>query len=220
MAEWWNALTLLQQIFLCAAVPFTLVLIVQVILTFIGLGGHEGDADGDGGGGFDVHDVDHDFDAHGMDVHDAGGHETDHADGHADEAVGDFRFFTIRGIVAFFCIFGWAGFALCDTSLSAAAIIPISFVAGLAAMLLIGLMFFAVKRMQDSGNIRYSNAIGQGAQVYIPIPAKRTGAGKVMVTIQERLVEAEAVTDETKKLATGETVQVVGNIGNTLIVKR
>ena len=38
--------------------------------------------------------------------------------------------------------------------------------------------------------------------------------------IQERLVEAEAITDEKKKLATGETVQVVGNIGNTLIVKR
>ncbi len=211
MAEWWNALTLLQQIFLCAAVPFTLVLIVQTILTFIGLGGHEGD--GDSGDSFDVHDAD---------SHDIGGH-ADHADGHTDEpgeAVGGFRFFTVRGIVAFFCIFGWTGFVLCDSALSVAMILLISFVAGLLAMLLIGLMFFAVKRMQDSGNIRYSNAIGQGAQVYIPIPASRMGSGKVMVTIQERLVEAEAITDEERKLATGETVQVVGSVGNTLIVKK
>ena len=220
MAEWWGALNLLQQLFLCAAVPFTIVLIIQTILTFVGMGGHEGDADGDGSS-FDAHDVDHDFDAHGMDVYDAGGHGMDaHAEGHINEAVGGFRFFTIRGIVAFFCIFGWAGFALCDTTLSAAAILSISFVAGLAAMLVIGLMFYAVKRMQDSGNIRYSNALGQAARVYIPIPAKRAGTGKVMVTVQERLVEAEAVTDEENKLATGEMVQVVGNIGNTLIVKR
>ena len=157
MRVWRNggtALTLLQQIFLCAAVPFTLVLIVQAILTFAGLGGgHDSDADADGDmdGGFDVHDVDgHDFDADDMVAHDIGGHEMD-AGGHDGEAVGGFRFFTVRGIVAFFCIFGWTGFALCDTRLSVAAIVPISFFAGLIAMLLIGLMFFAVRRMQDSG---------------------------------------------------------------------
>jgi membrane protein implicated in regulation of membrane protease activity len=216
MVEWWNGLDLLQQIFLCAAVPFTIVMIIQAIFTFVGLSGHDSDGDADGGadGGAGA---DHDFGAHDMGAHDV------HADGHADEpgeAVGGFRFFTIRGIVAFFCIFGWAGFALTETSLGPAAIIAISFAAGLAAMLLIGLMFFAVRRMQSSGNIRYSNAIGQSARVYIPIPAARVGSGKVMVTIQERLVEAEAVTDDNKKLATNETVQVVGNIGNTLIVKR
>ncbi|MEL7604102.1 MAG: NfeD family protein [Bacillota bacterium] len=214
MAEWWNALSLLQQVFLCAAVPFTLIMIIQAIFTFVGLGGHGEDADSGGADGQDI-------DVHDMDIHEVG--HGDHADGHTDEpgeAVGGFRFFTLRGIVAFFCIFGWTGFALYDTTLSVPAIIAISFAAGLAAMLLIGLMFYAVRRMQDSGNIRYGNAVGQNARVYIPIPASRTGAGKVMVTIQERLVEAEAITDEERKLATGETVQVVGNTGNTLIVKK
>jgi len=216
MAEWWNSLDLLQQIFLCAAVPFTIIMIVQAILTLVGLGGHGDDVDS---GSADIHDMDiHDLDGHDMDAH--GDHV---AEGHGDEpgeAVGGFRFFTVRGIVAFFCIFGWTGFALCDTMLGVAAILPISFAAGLAAMLLIGLMFYAVRRMQDNGNIRYSNAVGASAQVYIPIPASRMGSGKVMVTIQERLVEAEAITDEERKLATGETVQVVGSAGNTLIVKK
>ena len=81
-------------------------------------------------------------------------------------------------------------------------------------------MFYAARRLQDSGNLRFSNAVGSAAQVYIPIPANRIGRGKVMVLIQERLVEAEAITDEATKLKTGETVQVIGNIGNTLIVKR
>ncbi len=214
MAEWWNALSVLQQVFLCAAVPFTIIMIIQAILTFVGLGGHGEDTDS---GDMDAQDID----VHDMDIHDVG--HDGHTDGHPDEpgdAIGGFRFFTLRGIVAFFCIFGWTGFALYDTTLSVPAILAISFAAGLAAMLLIGLMFYAVRRMQDSGNIRYSNAVGQSARVYIPIPASRAGAGKVMVTIQERLVEAEAVTDEEKRLATGETVQVVGNMGNTLIVKK
>jgi len=87
-------------------------------------------------------------------------------------------------------------------------------------MLLIGLIFYAVKNLQSSGNINYANAIGLTASVYIPIPPRRAGTGKVMVTIQERLTEAEAVTDEETKLPTGEEVKVIGKIGTTLIVKK
>lgn len=218
MAEWWDALNLLQQIFLCAAIPFTIVLIIQTILTFIGIGGH-GDADT-----ADM-DSDTDFDPAGA----ADGHfdGIDHADGtldgHPDDvnaAVAGFRFFTIRGLVAFFCIFGWMGYVLGETALPVPLTVLISIAAGLLAMLAIGLMFYAARRLQDSGNLRFSNAVGSAAQVYIPIPAKRIGRGKVMVLIQERLVEAEAITDEETKLKTGETVQVIGNIGNTLIVKK
>lgn len=205
MAEWWNALNLLQQIYLCAAVPFTIVLIIQTILTFVGLGGH-GDTDG----------ADADADT------DLSGHLDGHADGHTEDvaAVAGFRFFTVRGIVAFFCIFGWSGYLLAGSEMPLALIVLISVAAGLLAMLAIGLMFNAARRLQDSGNIRYSNAVGMAAQVYIPVPANREGRGKVMVLIQERLVEAEAITDEDVRLKTGETVQVTGNIGNTLIVKK
>ncbi len=211
MAEWWNALTTLQQIFIYAAVPFTVVLIIQAILTIIGLGG-------DHDASFDSHDISVDHDA-GFD-----GHVDGHIDGHAGHAAGNedaggFQFFTIRGIVAFFCVFGWTGYAL-DPSLGIAAILLISTAAGLLAMFVIGLMFYAVRRMQSSGNLRFSNAIGQNAEVYIPVPAQRGGKGKVMVEIQERLVEAEAITDEAKKLKTGETVKVIGNIGSTLIIKK
>ena len=79
MAEWWNALNLLQQIFLCAAIPFTIVLIIQTILTFIGIGGH---------GDTDTADMDSntDFDP----SIDAGGHIDGHFDGpdHVDGNLG------------------------------------------------------------------------------------------------------------------------------------
>ncbi len=207
MAEWWAALTLLQQIFLCAAIPFTIVLIIQTILTFFGLAGHS-DADGADA------EMDADTDADPADA--AGEAHTDDV----NAGVAGFRFFTVRGIVAFFCIFGWLGYVLGGTTLPVPLTILLSVAAGLVSMLAIGLMFFSVRNLQSSGNIRYSNAVGRAAQVYIPVPERRIGRGKVMLVIQERLVEAEAITDEETKLKTGETVQVIGNIGSTLIVKR
>ena len=217
MAQWWEALSGLQHLFLYAAIPFTLILLIQTVLTFLGLGG---DHDMDTGAGFDA-DGDGDFDMDGDGGFDAADSHFDvHEHGEPNAGVAGFRFFTIRGIVAFFCIFGWTGYALSGTSMATLPVIIISVTAGFAAMLVIGLMFFSVKRLQSSGNIRYSNAVGQSAEVYIPIPALRIGKGKVMVSIQERLVEAEAVTDEEQKIRTGEIVRVIGNIGNTLIVKR
>lgn len=203
MAQWWEALSALQHMFLYAAIPFTLILIIQAILTIVGLG-H--DSDMDTGADADM-DADADADAD-VDVHDA----------HISAA--GFRFFTIRGLVAFFCIFGWTGYALSCTALGTAPVIIISVGAGLLAMLLIGLMFYAMKHMQQSGNLVYSKAVGSEAEVYIPIPAQRMGKGKVMVAFQERLVEAEAITDDEQKIPTGVAVRVVGKTGNTLIVKR
>ena len=118
MAEWWNSLATLQQVFYYIAVPFTVVLLIQAVMTIIGLGsGGDADADGDvdadadadfdmdadAGAGFDLDadadaylDADADLDADsGIDVKDFG-HGTMYG----------FKFFTVRGIVSFFCIFG------------------------------------------------------------------------------------------------------------------
>lgn len=208
MTEWWDALSALQHAFLYAAIPFTLILIIQAILTIAGLGGHDADMDADTDADVDV-DADMDADA---DV-DADANE-------AQMGIAGFRFFTVRGLVAFFCIFGWTGFALSNTSLTTVPIILISAAAGLVAMLIIGLMFYAMKNMQASGNLKYSNAVGKEAEVYIPIPAGRTGRGKVIVAFQGRIVEVEAITQDEQKIPTGTTVSVVGKTGNTLIVKR
>ena len=231
MVEWWNSLATLQQVFYYISVPFTVVLLIQAVMTIIGLGSSGADADSDGGldadtdADFDA-DADMDFDA---DIDADADLDADAGlDADTDIDVEDFdhgvmygfKFFTARGIVAFFCIFGWTGAALYHIGMQAVWIVLLAAAAGSLAMLVIGLIFYAVKRLQSSGNINYANAVGKTASVYIPIPPLRSGTGKVMVTIQERLVEAEAVTDEKKKIPTGEAVKIAGNIGTTLIVKK
>ena len=211
MAEWWGSLAAIQQVFYYIAVPFTVILVIQAIMTLIGLGsGGDTDADSDA-------DTDFGFDSD-TDSIELGEDIVTDANSSESGTMAGFRFFSVRGIVAFFCIFGWTGAALYNTGMQPVFVILLSAAAGFFAMFVIGLIFYSLKNLQSSGNIKYSNAIGKTASVYIPIPAQRSGKGKVMVTVQNRLIEAEAITNEKKKIPTGETVKITGTVGTTLIV--
>lgn len=196
MTTWWDGLTGIEQFFYCIAVPSTLILVIQFVLSFIGL-----DSDMD----VDI-DGDLDFDS-----------DIDIDDG-IDAASTDFRFISFRGIIAFLTIFSWTGILLVEKGNSMGLVIVLSTIAGLGAMLIVGYLFYVTSKLQSSGNIDYKNAIGKMAEVYIPIPPKGQGFGKVQVLIQERLVEAEAVTRTETNFKTGERVRVVGVIGRTTLV--
>jgi hypothetical protein len=56
--------------------------------------------------------------------------------------------------------------------------------------------------------------------VYIPIPASRKGAGKVQLSMQNRIVEYQAVTEEDEPLKTGQAVQVVGIVASDIVKVR
>jgi hypothetical protein len=75
----------------------------------------------------------------------------------------------------------------------------------------------AISKLTSSGNERIVNAIGCRGSVYIPIPPSGQGAGKVQLSMQNRIVEFQAVTDEPDRLRTGETVEVVAVAGSDLV---
>lgn len=225
MMAWWAALPLLKQFFLIVAIPSTVILLIQSIMTFAGMGGDH-DADGGGlGGGHDVgHDLSGGHDAgHGagpgqdtQDAFQAAGPQAGDA-GQAAHGLDGFRFFTIRGIVAFLAVFGWSGSAMTG-ALHPVAIFAIAATAGFAAMVLVAFAFWGILQMQAKGNLDYRYSIGLQGEVYLPIPAERAGAGKVSITLQDRLVEADAITDETEKLPTGSRIRVVGLEGNNVLL--
>ena len=145
MLNWWNELNLLEQILACIAVPSTLLLVIQLIMTIIGLGD---DADGDV-----PDDIDDDISF--------------------DDTDGDIglRVFTIRGLTAFFTLLGWVGLSVSRTGANSLLSIGCGVIAGIVAMFLIALLVKYAMKLQDDGTIDYRNALGLSGNVYITIPA-------------------------------------------------
>jgi len=200
---WWNDLGLVGQIMAMSAIPMTVVMLLQFVLMIIGIGfGTDTDSDVDDG-------------VLETNV------ETTPPDAGKSESPGVFRIFTIRGIVAFFALGGWAGIAALSIGLHPFWAIQIALFAGVCALLLAAIVIRLALRMQASGNIILSNAISQVADVYIRIPAARADKGKVTMVLQERFVELDALTDSEVDLLPETKVQIIAvESGNCLIVKQ
>ncbi|NLM50492.1 MAG: hypothetical protein GX196_06020 [Clostridiaceae bacterium] len=223
MIGWWENLTLLEKVFATFAVPATVILAMQTILLIFGLSGFsDADSDFDADGSIDA-DFDTDFDFDGDFDTDTGGVFDGGADGTGFDAedLSGLRLFSLRGFVAFFSVFGWTGIVLSKSGLGGALSTFLAFLAGLAIMFVLALFIMWAQKLESKGNLKSQNAIGKSASVYLKIPPKRSGAGKVTLLLQERFVEMEAITDEEEEIPTGKEVLVVGvtNRG-ACIVKR
>ena len=212
MLGWWESLTALERVFACIAIPGTLLLVIQLITTLVGLGGQEGDADGPELDGAEL-DLDGDGIPDGIDLDGDGVpdefYETaEDADAHS----GGFslRLFSFRGIVAFCAVYGWAALAVSRAGRPWLMAVLVGLVLGVGAMFLVAATMQLFVRLQSDGTVDNANAVGLTGEVYLPIPPSREGEGKVNVVIQEKMTECAAVTDETESIPTGEQVTVIG----------
>ncbi len=201
-----------SQIFACVAIPATLLLAIQTVMMFLGFGD---DSDGIGDGGMD--DISDTVDSVGDGVFG----ENSVTEAHDGVGLDGLRIFTLRGIIAFFVVFGWVGVVMDSGGCSLYATLPVSVVCGFAVMVLLALIFRWSMKLRNDGNTDNRNAIGVSGKVHLTIPASRSGEGKVHLMLQGSYVERGAVTDEAEPIPTGAEVVVVGVSGMTdLIVKR
>lgn len=197
-------MSLAAQIFSCVAIPSTLLLVIQTVMMFFGFGDNSDAPEVPE----DTPDIDGVF---GEDIDS----EVDDPSG-----TGGLRIFTMRGIIAFFVVFGWVGVAMENGGSPLYLTIPVATVSGIAIMLSLAFLFRAVMRLRNDGNTDNRNAIGVSGKVQLTIPPSRSGEGKVFVMLQGSYVERGAVTDETEAIPTGAEIVVVGVSGMTELVVR
>jgi hypothetical protein len=200
----WEEFSVLEKIFLFIALPATLILVIQMIMQIFGFGNES---------------------AEGLEADmssDVPGSESAYADAsEISSSLSALRIFTFQGIVAFFAISGWVGLLLLMVEVHPVISIIVAFVAGTTAMILLSLIFRAMMKLQSSGNIVLSKTIGLPAQVYLKVPAKGKGSGKVTVLIQERFREYDAITDALEDIPSGVQVTITGIVsGSTLKVEK
>jgi membrane protein implicated in regulation of membrane protease activity len=206
MMDWWNTLAMDLQIFYGVGILATLLLVIQLIMTMLGLG-DDGAADGMDAGFGDGADGIMDGGGEAMD-----GGDSEHGDG--------LSLISTRTIVAFLAGFGWTGAMARGGDLG----LPLAVVAAVAVGFVLMLMVFWLMRalysLRQSGSLDYHNAIGEMGTVYVKIPPRGEGSGQIQIVVQGRLATVAAITDSVEPILSGKQVKVIKlQAGNTLQVE-
>lgn len=219
--DWWNALQIAEQVLYCIAIPATLVLIIQTIMLCVGFGssgegvnfsdtsgmdGFDGDMSGDISGAADVS---------GDTAADAG-----YTDGSNPGDFGVMQLFTVQGVIAFLCVFSWTTLVFLKAELHLAFAIIVGIFLGFAAMFGVAKIIHLSGKLAQNGNINIKNLLGQSGTVYIPIPPKNQGTGKVNISAGERFLEYDAISDNEDPLPSNLPVRVVDIRGGILVVEK
>ncbi len=160
MQIWWTELTPLNQVLYGVAVFFSLLFLWQFIATLIGLGDS---ADGIAQDGLSADDAGPDVD-----------------DGPYDHGAPTFQLLSVRSVIAFGMLFGWAGALYLDAGFSIEESALRALVWGSAGMVLVAYFFYKVQQLSESHTRNLSSCIGNEGEVYIDIPENGTGQIRVM----------------------------------------
>jgi hypothetical protein len=150
---------------------------------------------------------------------DAGGHLDaggGHDGGGAHIAAEGLDLLSVRALSAGVAFFGLGGLAGLATPFGLLAAIPLALVAGTAAMFATAVAMRWMLGFEDDGTVSIHGAVGATGTVYLAIPGERQGAGKVTLTLQNRIVEYQAVTSDAP-LPTGAPIMVVDVVGPNMV---
>ena len=139
----------------------------------------------------------------------------------ADIADGDsipFQFLSLKNIVAFFTVFGWSGLGFIHAGMAMWLVIILAVLCGLLMMTLMATLFYLMSRLAESGTLKMKNAIGKLGEVYLVIPAKRGGMGKVQLSIQGAIRTLDAITDDQENIPTASIIEVLDVIDDQILL--
>ena len=189
MIEWYGGLTVLEQIYFWLGIVATVFLIIQIVMLCFTSFGGDVDLDGDG-------DIDVDTDS-GVSI------------------------FTVKSLTAFFAVGSWAGLLTCALiadNLQWVSVI-VALVAGGAAFAVVVLLLRFIYKMQSSGTLQPEKLVGKRATVYVSIPEKRSGRGKITMNAQGKFMELDAMTDG-ERLSVDDAVEIIATENECMVVSK
>ena len=195
--DWFQALPPYMRAYWTIAIATSIIFLIQMALTLIGLGDH--DAGGDVG----------DFDAGSAELGDGNGDTMD--------TGGAIQLFTIRNTVNFLLGVGWGGVCL-------SSVIENRFLLALAAILCgcimvcaFIIMYRQLMKLEGNGSYRIEESVGQVCEVYLRIPGQRSGSGKVQISFHGSVQELPAQT-EGDAIPSGTKVRVEKVIDKAVLI--
>ena len=131
----------------------------------------------------------------------------------------EFSALSVRSIIAFFTFFGWTGVLSLNNLLPIWLAVVLASISGLTAMFIVAYMIYKFSQLEQSGTLNLYNALDKPGEVYLTIPEKERGVGKVHLNVDGRIRELDAITSGAT-LKTGAQIKVVDILdGNILRVE-
>ena len=132
------------------------------------------------------------------------------ADFDADTSSVDapFQLFSLRNLINFLLGFSWTGVSCFNSIPNKTVLITVALVVG---VLFVFLFFVIIKQMQklaEDNSFKMTDTLNKTADVYLTIPEKKSGKGKIMISIKGSFHELDAMT-ENERIPTGSVVKVV-----------
>lgn len=181
-----------MQMYWVIAVFSSVVFIVQMALSFIGIG--------DAG---DASDIDVSFDG------DGGSDALDHS--------GAMHLLSIRNVIYFMLGFGWSGISFHRAIENQYLLGLVSILTGCAFVAIFLFLFRQMMRLESNGAFDINDSVGKICQVYMRIPPD--GTGKVQVSFNGSIQELDARSNAPDPIPSGAKVRVTAVVGRVLIVE-
>jgi len=144
------------------------------------------------------------------------------ADFDSDLQHGDapFQLFSFRNLTNFLLGFSWTGISFFELIQNKFLLVSISFVVGAA---FVGAFFLIIKQIQklaEDNSFKIESALNQICSVYLTIPEKKSGKGKVQVSVKGSFHELDAIT-ENEKIESSAMVKIIRiENGNLVVVEK
>lgn len=130
-----------------------------------------------------------------------------------------FTLFSLLSVMAFIMGTGWMGLACrLDWGFSRPLSVVIAVGFGVAMMLLASGLMFMTRKLNRTVTYDVETAVGRTARVYMSIPGKGHGQGKVQVSISGRLMTVDAVSNGPPLEAFADVRVVATRDDQTLVV--
>lgn len=139
--------------------------------------------------------------------------DVDMSAGDGLDAATGMDLFSIKNVVIFFVGFGWAGISFREIIPQDGLLILAALACGCFFVASFIMIFKQLMKFEGNGAVNMSEAVGKKAEVYLRIPAKRNGKGKVQVSLNGVAREYDAVTNDDEMIPSGKIVDIIGSTG-------
>jgi len=132
------------------------------------------------------------------------------ADFESDLEHGDsnFQVFSFRNLINFLLGFSWTGISFYNR-IPNALLVVVSIAVGCLFIYMFFVIIRELQKLAEDNSFTYDETLNKSADVYLTIPGKKAGKGKIIISVRGSVRELDAMTDNEEKIPTGSVVKII-----------